>query len=37
MNYSQFLEAKKHSIGNFGFEPNYIPEEEKLQTLNFES
>ena len=26
MNYNDFLEAKKHSIGNFGFEPNYIPE-----------
>jgi len=26
MNYEQFLEQKKHLIGNFGFEPNYIPE-----------
>jgi len=26
MNYNDFLESKKHSIGNFGFEPNYIPE-----------
>ena len=26
MNYKDFLEAKKHSIGNFGFDPNYIPE-----------
>jgi hypothetical protein len=26
MNYNEFLENKKHSIGNFGFEPNYIPE-----------
>jgi len=25
MNYEQFLESKKHSIGNFGFKPNYIP------------
>lgn len=24
--YLQFLENKKHSIGNFGFEANYIPE-----------
>lgn len=24
--YQQFLEKKKHSIGNFGFEPNYIPD-----------
>jgi superfamily II DNA or RNA helicase len=26
MNYNEFLENKKHSIGNFGFEPNYIPD-----------
>ena len=26
MNYKEFLEQKKHSIGNFGFEANYIPE-----------
>ena len=26
MNYSEFLESKRHSIGNSGFEPNYIPE-----------
>jgi hypothetical protein len=26
MNYQEFLERKKHTIGNFGFEPNYIPE-----------
>jgi len=26
MNYTQFLEQKKHSIGNSGFEANYIPE-----------
>jgi ERCC4-related helicase len=25
-NYLKFLEQKKHSIGNFGFKPNYIPE-----------
>lgn len=25
MNYKEFLENKKHSIGNFGFEANYIP------------
>jgi hypothetical protein len=24
--YLTFLESKKHSLGNFGFEPNYIPE-----------
>ena len=24
--YLKFLESKKHSIGNFGFEPNYIPD-----------
>lgn len=26
MTYKEFLEQKKHSIGNFGFEPNYIPD-----------
>lgn len=26
MEYKQFLENKKHTIGNFGFEPNYIPD-----------
>jgi hypothetical protein len=26
MNYTDFLENKRHSIGNFGFEANYIPE-----------
>lgn len=26
MNYTEFLEAKRHSIGNFGFEPNYFPD-----------
>ena len=24
--YEKFLESKKHSIGNFGFEPNYYPD-----------
>lgn len=24
--YKQFLETKRHSIGEFGFEPNYFPE-----------
>jgi ERCC4-related helicase len=26
MTYEQFLESKKHTIGNFGFEPNYYPD-----------
>jgi SNF2 family DNA or RNA helicase len=26
MNYLEFLENKKHSIGNFGFNANYLPE-----------
>ena len=26
MSYNDFLEQKKHSIGNSGFEPNYIPD-----------
>lgn len=25
MNYQEFLESKKHTIGNFGFDANYIP------------
>ena len=25
MNYKEFIDNKKHTIGNFGFEPNYIP------------
>lgn len=25
MDYKEFLETKKHTIGEFGFEPNYIP------------
>jgi hypothetical protein len=25
-NYLEFLEKKKHTIGNFGFEPNYYPD-----------
>lgn len=25
MDYQKFLETKKHSIGEFGFDPNYIP------------
>ena len=25
MDYQEFLESKKHSIGNFGFDANYIP------------
>jgi hypothetical protein len=25
MNYKEFINNKKHSIGDFGFEPNYIP------------
>ena len=25
-NYLEFLEKKKHSIGNFGFEANYVPD-----------
>jgi hypothetical protein len=24
--YLEFLEKKRHSIGDFGFKPNYIPE-----------
>jgi superfamily II DNA or RNA helicase len=26
MNYNEFLNTKKHSIGNFGFKSNYIPD-----------
>jgi len=26
MNYKEFIESKKHSIGNFGFDPKYIPD-----------
>ena len=26
MNYLEFLESKRHIIGDFGFEPNYIPD-----------
>lgn len=26
MNYTEFLESKKHSIGEFGFDANYIPD-----------
>jgi hypothetical protein len=26
MDYQTFLENKKHSIGNFGFDANYIPD-----------
>jgi len=26
MDYKQFLEQKKHTIGDFGFEPNYMPD-----------
>jgi len=26
MEYKEFLETKKHTIGQFGFEPNYIPD-----------
>ena len=26
MNYKEFLESKKHSIGNFGFDANFIPD-----------
>ena len=26
MNYQEFLERKRHSIGDFGFDANYIPE-----------
>jgi ERCC4-related helicase len=26
MDYKEFLERKKHLLGDFGFEPNYIPD-----------
>ena len=26
MNYKDFLESKKHTLGEFGFEPNFIPD-----------
>jgi len=26
MDYSKFIESKKHTIGNFGFDPNFIPD-----------
>ena len=26
MNYEEFLEKKRHTIGNFGFEANYVPD-----------
>lgn len=26
MNYKEFLESKKHLLGEFGFQPNYIPD-----------
>ena len=26
MNYNQFLQQKRHSIGDFGFKSNYIPD-----------
>ena len=26
MTYQEFLERKRHSVGNFGFEPNFIPD-----------
>ncbi len=26
MNYQTFLETKRHTIGDFGFEPNYLPD-----------
>ena len=25
MNYEEFVKSKKHLLGSFGFEPNYIP------------
>lgn len=24
--YTEFLESKRHSIGDFGFKPNYLPD-----------
>ena len=26
MDYKEFLENKKHLLGEFGFDPNYIPD-----------
>lgn len=26
MNYQEFLESKRHNLGSFGFEPNFIPD-----------
>ena len=26
MEYNEFLESKKHLLGEFGFEPNFIPD-----------
>lgn len=26
MNYQEFLESKRHSIGQFGFDANFIPD-----------
>lgn len=26
MNYKDFLESKRHTLGSFGFEPNFIPD-----------
>jgi hypothetical protein len=26
MNYQEFIESKKHSIGEFGIKPNFIPD-----------
>ncbi len=26
MEYKEFLESKKHLLGSFGFEPNFIPD-----------
>ena len=26
MDYKEFLETKKHSLGEFGFKPNYFPD-----------
>jgi len=26
MNYLEFLESKKHLLGEFGFTPNYFPD-----------
>ena len=26
MNYEQFLKSKQHTLGSYGFDPNYIPD-----------